>query len=565
MAVLCGGCTAKYYRTSADKEVYRIIENKTEAVEGMPAEFTIESPPRPTFAQKGTTLTLTLQEALGMAALHSREYQSRKEQLYIQALSLTLARWDFAPIFSVVMEGEWAYEGERDNPLYVPPVLDDEGNVVEKAKGSPTTTIHTATGTFNLGVRKALLTGGDVSVQMVTRLFRITSLPDPSPSATSVITAAITQPLLRGFGPRVALEPLTQAERDMIYAMRDFVRFRRTFLVRVAKDYFAILRTRNELMNTRNNYLNLVALRERAQFLSEAGQMPEFQVDQAKQDELRAYANLIRAQERYENSLDEFKITLGIPTDVTLVLDYGDMERLASQPVETPQISEEQAIAVALARRLDLRTTINRVDDADRRLYVARNALLPRLDVSAQYQIENVDSRRPLKFESYENDRTTLGASLELPLDRKSERNAYRRAIIEFQAARRNLDERIDRIKQDVRNALRALQQAEQSYQIQRNSLLLAERRVESLALLQEAGQASTRDVLEAREALLEAQNAVTGALVDHYNARLDLNLAMETLDIAEEGFVLALPRPAVQDQVTDAAAARREKRGEGS
>ena len=76
-----------------------------------------------------------------------------------------------------------------------------------------------------------------------------------------------------------------------------------------------------------------------------------------------------------------------------------------------------------------------------------------------------------------------------------------------------------------------------ENYNIQKISVELAERRVESTTLLQQAGDASTRDTLEARRALLSSQNALTRALVDHYNASLDLFLAMESLKIQPGGF----------------------------
>ena len=40
---------------------------------------------------------------------------------------------------------------------------------------------------------------------------------------------SVTQPLLRGSGSRIVYEPLTQAERDLIYEVRSFERYRRSF------------------------------------------------------------------------------------------------------------------------------------------------------------------------------------------------------------------------------------------------------------------------------------------------------------------------------------------------
>ncbi len=50
----------------------------------------------------------------------------------------------------------------------------------------------------------------------------------------STLSLDIIQPLLRGAGWAVTLEPLTQAERNLLYAIRDFARFRQQYFVFVA-------------------------------------------------------------------------------------------------------------------------------------------------------------------------------------------------------------------------------------------------------------------------------------------------------------------------------------------
>src|SRR5262249_5574900 len=53
---------------------------------------------------------LTLDKALEMAVQHSRTYQNNKEQLYLKALSLSLARHQFTPIFAAGGSGKYAVD-----------------------------------------------------------------------------------------------------------------------------------------------------------------------------------------------------------------------------------------------------------------------------------------------------------------------------------------------------------------------------------------------------------------------------------------------------------------------
>src|SRR5512133_1835916 len=100
LVLLSGGCSSNYYRKSADKEAYSIIESKTPAVPNMDTNFTIEatnvlaleSLPQVAEVEKflgefgererGARI-LSLEDALKVAIHTSRAYQSRKEQLYL--------------------------------------------------------------------------------------------------------------------------------------------------------------------------------------------------------------------------------------------------------------------------------------------------------------------------------------------------------------------------------------------------------------------------------------------------------------------------------------------------
>ncbi len=502
------GCSAAHYKEDADKEVYGIISKKGEEIGGMPSEFTIEPQEELlSFDPASQPVVLSLEEALNIAVENSRDYQRRKESLYSQGLSLALARHEFDPIFTGEASGVIEREARRNS----------------------------VSGALSLGISKMLATGADLSIILTTNLFRFISGGDPARAAASVLSAGIVQPLLAGGGRTVALEGLTQSERDMVYAIRSFVRFRKVLSVDVAKSYYNLLQQKEEVNNSRNNYENLEDELERSRLFAMAGRLPEFQVDQTEQDELRARDGFVRATETYKNLLDDFKIKLGIPTDSDIEPDPSEMEKLAREGIVPPPVSTEDTVEIALENRLDLKNTEDRVADAGRKVKVAANALKPGLDFSASVNVETEGETKAYNFD-LDDPTYSAGLALDLPLDKKAERNAYRQALINRVASERNLAERIDEIKQEVRNASRGLEQAELTYEIQTQGLKLAGQRVESTQLLQQAGRVTTRDVLESREDLLTAQNAVSRALVDHFNARLDLFLAMEKLRIDDNG-----------------------------
>ena len=93
-----------------------------------------------------------------------------------------------------------------------------------------------------------------------------------------------------------------------------------------------------------------------------------------------------------------------------------------------------------------------------------------------------------------------------------------------------------DQIKLDVRNKLADLLESREGLKIQANSVIVAQRRVRSSNLFFEAGQAQIRDLLEAQDALLSAQNALTSALVSYRVAELELQTDIGLLEVDEKG-----------------------------
>jgi len=125
---------------------------------------------------------------------------------------------------------------------------------------------------------------------------------------------------------------------------------------------------------------------------------------------------------------------------------------------------------------------------------------------------------------------------MDLPIDRLPERNAYRASLIALEESTRRAEQAADTIVADLRAALRNLEAARESYEIQQGAVTLAERRRESTELNLEAGRANTRDVLESQEDLVDAQNSAASDLTNYILSGISLYLDMELLRVTEAG-----------------------------
>ena len=126
--------------------------------------------------------------------------------------------------------------------------------------------------------------------------------------------------------------------------------------------------------------------------------------------------------------------------------------------------------------------------------------------------------------------------TLDLGFDRTAEAVTYRNSFILLEQAVRNAQRLEDTIKLEIRSRLRELLEARETLVIQAKSVLLALKRVKSITLFMDAGRAQTRDLLEARDDLLEAQNRLTSARVNYRIAELEIQRDMGVLVVTDTG-----------------------------
>jgi len=359
---------------------------------------------------------------------------------------------------------------------------------------------------------------------------------DPRMSLGSVLSASVTVPLLGAGAGKADWENLTQAERSVLYQIRSFNRFRKTFVVTIIERYYNVLQQRDAVINAKNNWERKIDSRKRLEMEAETGRKTQFDVDEARQSELNARNSYVRAQRSYEDALDNFKVNqLSVSTDANIVLDQSELKALEDIGISQPDYMLEEAIETALLRRLDLANSADKVDDEVRKVVLAADGLGPQLNLTGGL---DVSSRAETDFSQlqFHQGSYTAGFDADLPLDRKNQRNAYRSALIGLEQQQRQYDEDRDGVELGVRSRYRLMLERAESYRIQRMSLDLAQRRVENNELLLDAGRGTVRVLLESQDALLNAQDSVTTALVNHLIAKLNFFTDVGILQVRPDG-----------------------------
>jgi len=301
----------------------------------------------------------------------------------------------------------------------------------------------------------------------------------------------------------------------------------------VAQTYYGVLSARDAVRNNWLAYQSFQQNVDRSRALAAEGRIAQSDLGQVEQALLTSATIWIGSIRSYKQNLDQFKILLGLPTDARVILDDKELEGLR---IVHPVILAEEAVQVALVTRLDLATSRDRKADAERQVYVAADGLKPMLNLVVSGNIDNKPgSNNPLDLD-LERARGSMGLNLELPIDRKAERNRYRAALIQKEQAARQLQLQEDTIKLQVFDTWRRLDQAKRNYEINELGVKLAERRVEEQELRAELGKVTGRELVDAQSALVSSRNSRTTALVDHTIARLQFWNNLGILFIKENG-----------------------------
>ncbi|MDX9911359.1 MAG: TolC family protein [Phycisphaerales bacterium] len=351
---------------------------------------------------------------------------------------------------------------------------------------------------------------------------------------SSAIVLSGNVPLLRGAGT-VAREDIISAERELVYAAREFERFRREYFVSIANEYFRLLQQQASIENLRRQLESLLRLEEQTAAEVDAGRKAAFQQNLATNDVLEAQASLAGARETYIAQLDRFKVRLGMDTSSPVVV--GPLELTLPDPQSTPL----EASQAALRYRLDLQNQRDRLDDSRRAVDNARNDLLPGLDVQGSVSMPTEpDAREGGLGYSPEDLIYSIGATLSLPLDRRIEKLSLRQASIRLEQQARSLEQFIDNVIVESRASVRAVELARFQLRLAEQQIQITLRRQEEQLI--KADEIDTQTRLDTENALLRARNRRDQALTDLRGAILDYLLTTDQLRVGVEGILERLP-----------------------
>ncbi len=343
---------------------------------------------------------IKMQQSCELGLVNSREFQFRRENVYLSALPVTLQRFAFAAQFYA--------------------------NEVAIRERSGTETISGQTNDWNAssgaGFTKTFSTGALLLFRFANQaVVEMAGNGGTQIRAPSLLTLDLFQPLFRGGGRAVTLEPLTLAERNLLYEIRSYARFRKEFYSDIVAGgvpivystpatvasatrfnsvfgaglagagsvqvtpgesngysstgappfpirrdgYLSVIFRAGLLRNERENVTELSTTLDQFREMQAIGDISELQVQRIIQLLLTFKTSVINRELELRDALDRFKYQLGLPIDLPLELDRTPLN---------PQLEQLQRYSNLVDEFKKIRTDARKLGDP-KKVNLLRNGL----------------------------------------------------------------------------------------------------------------------------------------------------------------------------------------------
>jgi outer membrane protein TolC len=373
---------------------------------------------------------------------------------------------------------------------------------------------------FNGGISQLLATGGTVAAMFNNGWYSTNSgLTAFTNYFQSNVTLNVNQPLLKNFGRETVEVNINVAKFNKEGALEQFRVKLQDTVSRVKTQYNQLygLYKNLEAKNTSLKLAETILGNTRAQV--NAGVLPAMEILNAQFGVANQQKALIDAERALKDQIDVLRLLLQLHEVADIV------------PVDTPfrdeyPLDEAAEIKRALEVRPDLRQQRIALKASELQTRVAKTQTLPQLDLTTSAVFTGL-------AESYNRDLErlgsgqypiwTVGLQLTYPIGNDSARNDYIRNRLKVEQVRTQIKSLEESVGNEVRAAVRGVRSSYRQLDVTARGRTYAEEVFQAYQKKQKVGLATTKDVLDVLNNLVNAQAAEIQSVADYNNAIVSL------------------------------------------
>ena len=284
---------------------------------------------------------LDKEKAVELARLHSPEYQTVLENLYLAAMNVSREQFRYDVQFYGNGFLSYGVAGGRE------PALRNDAS---------------------LRAERLLATGGTWTAELANSITWTLNGQGDWKMNTSLINVSVMQPLLRAASRKVVLENLTQSERDFLAELRRTVLFQQGHYTRIVTGtaprntgvsaagggFYRLLADQIQIQNQRQNIISLEENLERFEEMFTAGQLNNSsQVKETQQSLLSSQSSLLGRINTYQANVETYISALGLPPDLKVSINDPLLEQFQLTSPSLMNLMEDVGGFLAAIRKKD--------------------------------------------------------------------------------------------------------------------------------------------------------------------------------------------------------------------
>lgn len=473
---------------------------------------------KPSFCEENEVLSLSLEDCVIRALRDNLKVAVEVYNPELADISITKAREFFAPRLDINFGNQ-----RTENPSSWS--LEQIATVVNKNLN------------YSASIIQQVPTGGNLSLSLSGyRAETNTGFQLINPVYRNTLRFDFTQPLLRDFGSTVSKRGIIIARNNLDISVNQLQSVLMDTIYSVEEAYWNLVYA-IENYKVKQQSLQLARdLLVKNQKEVEVGKLAPIEILNAEAVVALREADILQAEALIRRSEDVLKNIINLSEE-------EDMKVKKIVPSDKPEfiqkeISLETALREALERRPDLRMKKKDIETKELSLGVAKNQLLPSLNLTLSYWSPGVSGDRnifpegnpfgdPIGKEEgsawdsvrdafkllYNN--WSVGLTLSLPLSNFTTKADYVRARMELEKGELELKDIEKQLFLEVKNAVRDIETNDKRVQAYRVARELAEKRLEAEVKKLNVGLSTNYFVLQYQEELANARSMELTSMVD--------------------------------------------------
>ncbi len=392
---------------------------------------------------------------------------------------------------------------------------------------------------YRASVTQMIPTGGTMSVALSS--FRSDSnqaFSIVNPYYNSRLQFDFSQPLLRDFGTKITRREILVAQTNVHISENQLKTVLAETIFQIQDAYWNLVYAIENLKVKQQSLQLGRDLLVKTEKEVEVGQTAPIEILNAEAEVARREADILQAEALVKRSEDILKTLINLEVE-------GDLNQIKILPLDEPSfeprtISLDEALGMALAKRPDLEVSRATIDARRINFNVAKNQLLPSLDLNLSYWSPGISGDRliylnddpftgivvgteegsrsdafrdAMKF-LYEN--WSIGLTLSLPLGDIISKANFAQARLELEQSEARLKNQEQQIYLEVSDAVRTLETDAKRVDAYRIARELAEQRLEAEMKKLNVGLSTNYFVLQYQEQLANTRSLEIRALVDY-------------------------------------------------